>query len=233
MDKFLAAFESKSQNQKILIALGLVVFVLVLMGISFLLTTPQTSNTNNVKNSGNTNVDQGSSSNSNSSSGNYLPSSSSLQNRNQANIPEGWQTSQYSDYQISYPSSFTPQLGSISGGGVSLSLVQKPSTFPAPEINMEMQVYDAKDVPLQRISQGFTELGYTKSVIKIGEIDAQKFSGSIVATTSASLHTSVVIFENNGRTFKIQLDYIAEKQDNQIEGIFNKIVATFSLISPQ
>lgn len=230
MDKFFSVFEGKSQNQKILIGLGLSASVFALMAFSFLLTTPQqTNNTNSTKNSGNSNTGQ----NSNPSSGNFLPPASSLPNTNQTNIPDGWQTSQYRDYQISYPSGFSAQLGTLSGGGVSIALNQKPSTISPSQVNIEMQVYDSKDVPLQRLSDGFTGFGYAKSAVSVAGINAQKFSGSIAATTSASLHTSVVIFENKSRTFKIQLDYLAKEQDNQIESTFNKIVSTFSFILPQ
>jgi len=230
MDRFFSVFEDKSQNQKILIGVGFSALVLVLMAISFLLTTPQT---NNPKNSGNSDANQNPSSNSNPSSGNSFPSASSFPGTNQVNIPEGWETFRYSDYQISYPSSLTVQLGGISGGGVSISFIQKPSTIAVSQSNIEMQVYDAKDIPLQQIAGVFSAFGHTKSAITIGGINAQKFSGSIFATTSASLHTVAVIFEDNGRTFKIQLDYMAEGQNNQIESLFNKIVSTFSFISPQ
>ena len=230
-ERFLSAFEGKSQNQKILIGLGLSAVVLGLMGLSFLLTTP--SQPSNIKTTGSSPTDKNSSSNSNSSSGGSFPSASSLPHTNQTNIPEGWGMSQYSDYQISYPPNFSAQLGTISGGGVSIALIQKPSTISTSQVNIEMQVYDSKDVPLERLSDGFTGFGYAKSPITVAGISAQKFSGAIAATTSASLHTSVVIFENKRRTFKIQLDYLAQGQDKQTESLFNKIVSTFSFISPQ
>ena len=222
MDRFSSIYENKTENQKVLIGLGFSALALLLLAVSYFLTTPkQISNPNT---SGNSAAGQNPSASPGASSDNSFPKSSSLP---KANVPEGWETYKYSDYQISYPADFTPQPGVISGGGVSLTLQQKDQT--ALQSSIEMQVYDSKTVPLQRVSAGLSDLGYAKSALTIGGINAQRFSGSIlVSTSSANLHTIAVIFENKNRTFKIQLDYSSESKNDQVENIFNNIVSSFS-----
>lgn len=231
MEKLFSSFESKTQNQKIIIGLSFSAVTLFLLALSYLLTTPKINPQENKSSQSNSETSPAPVNPASKSS--FPNSSSGVPGTVPVSIPKGWETYKYTDFEISYPSNFSVQFGAISGGGVSLAFAQKPSTLAVSQGHIEMQVYDAKNVPLGRISEGFTGLGYTKSAVTIGEINAQKFSDSITATTSASLHTSAVIFANKGKTFKIQLDYTAQGQDSQIENTYNQIVSTFRFAPAQ
>lgn len=224
MDRFTAFFNSKTEGQKVVIGVGLAVLVLLLLVVTYFISTPQTTSKSDTAQTKN---QQGTSGSNQSTPGNN--SNQSVPTKIQTNVPSEWQTYRYTDFEISYPPDYIPQLSGISGGGVNLSLAQRPSTITVSSDNINLQIYNSKDVPLTQLAGALSALKYTKSGLFVSGLSAEKYSGSfLTSTNSASLQTSAVIFQHKDKTYKIQIDYLSQGPNKQIEDTFNKIVATFS-----
>ena len=227
MDRFTAFFNSKTEGQKVIIGVGLTVLVLLLLVVTYFISTPQTTSKSDTAQSKN---QQGTSDSNQNISGNN--GSQSAPTNTQTSVPSEWQTYRYTDFEISYPPDYAPQLSGISGGGVNLALAQRPSTITVSSVNINLQIYNSKDVPLTQVAGALSALGYAKSKIFVFGLSAEKYSGSfLTATNSASLQTSAVIFEHKDKTYKLQINYMSLSPNKQLEDTFGKIVSSFKFTS--
>jgi hypothetical protein len=210
MDKFSSFFESKTEKQKVLIGIGFSVLVLFLLLVSYLITTPVQTKSQ-VQNS-------------------QVPEVSAIpkQNSNTPQFPitSKTQTESYSnyDFQIKYPSTFSYQEQSLSGGGESLIL--KPNTPDGNATYIEIQVYSLSSASQSAVENVFSALGYSKSQIFVANLPATEFKGSI-AQDSSYVREIAVIFTNKNRVYKIQLAYVSKQDNQEIEQIFNNLVSGF------
>ena len=223
MDRFTAFFNSKTEGQKVVIGVGLAVLVLLLLVVTYFISTPQTTSKSDTAQTKN---QQGASGSNQNISGNN--NNQSVPTNIQTSVPSEWQTYRYTDFEISYPPDYVPQLSGIGGGGVNLALAQRPSTITVSSANINLQIYNSKDVPLTQVAGALSALGYAKSKIFVFGLSAEKYSGNfLISTNSASLQTSAVIFQHKDKTYKIQINYVSQGPNKQTEDTFNKIVSTF------
>lgn len=212
MDRLINSFSEKTPAQKIIITiLGTIIFFLVL-GASYLLTTPPSTKKSfqDQNNTGDKNI----------STPTLVPI-----NTQPTNMP--WVSYQGKNYKMSYPPDLISKPGVISTGGTSLFLSGKSSDFT--NYNIDIQITSSSVIPIENVSNIFRGLGFQESNTIVDNTKAYKFSGHIGDGLSA-LQETAIIFEDRGRLYKIQLSYQKSQPDFQIQQIFQKILTAFKLI---
>ncbi|GEM_PF-4812825 len=210
MDNLLVSFSGKSTREKVMITvLGSIIF-LIILAILYFLTTPSQSNKQSLPGEA------------------VQPSSmppQPIENTSFTGKPLPYKNSYYS---ISYPDSYSYKEGQISGGGTSLIL--KPQSQGSSSTVIEIQTYDASVASQSAVENVFSALNYQKSQIAVSNISATEFKGSI-SNGLVALWGTAVIFTYQNRVYKLQLSYLGKTENNDIEQVFQRIVAGFKLSS--
>ena len=126
-------------------------------------------------------------------------------------------------YSLEYPDSLGLTVEQISEPGDSIVLKSDVKNE-----RIGIQIYDAGTSSVGRLSQVFDAFGYASGSAVVSSVPAVEYKG-ILSGANVPLRENAVIFEHNGKTYKIQLSYISAVFDPAIENRFSQIVGSFSL----
>jgi hypothetical protein len=133
-------------------------------------------------------------------------------------------------YSISYPSTFSYQEGQISGGGTSLTL--KSQNPDSSNTMIIIQTYNPSVSSQSAIENFFSALKYQRSQITISNVPAVKYKGVFpIQIAKLSLRETAVIFTYQNQVYKLQFKYSGSTENNNVEQIFQGVVASFKLAS--
>ena len=129
-----------------------------------------------------------------------------------------WLSYKNSFFEISYPENFTFTEGRISTPGDSVTFASSDKKI------IEIQIYASATTPLENILNIFRGFHYVETSVG-ANTSVHRFKGAV-----AGIQENVVVFENNGKIYKLQLSYGAASPDSTIEQTFSQMVATFKLL---
>lgn len=221
MDRFLDSFYQKNPAQRtVIVVLGTVIFLIVL-AFFYVVTTPSTTSKS------------GNSQQPNQVQGSPVPAVSTMPSQQ---FPKETPGSVYeytgNYFQISFPvGSFTVS-GNKDNGQDHIVLEHNATPSGSFSYAIDIQVQPSSELPLSQITNIFDSYKFAKSNITVSGVGATKYKGAITGTNSVS-HDTVVVFSNQSLTYKLQLTYKTQEENQEAENAFNRILASFRAIVAQ
>lgn len=129
--------------------------------------------------------------------------------------------------QFQYPDASQVETGEVDGGGE--AVIIKPDIVVKPII--EIQITSASDTPIDRVHAIFSAYGFQKQDVLMGdgnEIPATLYKGAITLS-GGSLQEEVVVFEKNGKVYKIQMSYSSNTVSEEASQAFQAVISTFKI----
>lgn len=203
MDRLIERFEEMTSSQKMIVTAGMTLLVLLFIGALYILTAPKIENPK-APNSFQDSV--------------ATPTPVVLKMQ----PVKPWPVYTGSAFELSYPPDATVTSGVVGGQGEALLIEGKEG---GTDYNIELQITDATQTPLNNIYAIFRGLEYKEEETTLKNVIAKKFSGSVAGTAETA-----IVFESRGKVYKIQLFYNSPQINTNIEQIFQGILSTFKLI---
>lgn len=138
------------------------------------------------------------------------------------------QTYSSEQFSLLYPrGTFTARETVISSGGSGVLLKPTNNDMRA---QIEVQVKDSSQVPLERLNKIFTGYGLQKQSVVVGpdKIPATQFGGTVLGPSNANKKRAT-FFEKNGKTYKIQLGYVSEQEIPELNSAYDEVISTFDV----
>lgn len=129
--------------------------------------------------------------------------------------------------EFQYPEESDVQTGTIDGGGE--AVIIKPDIVVKPII--EIQITSANETPIDRVHAIFSAYGLQKQDVLMGEgnaISATLYTGAI-SLPNGDLQEEVVVFEKNGKVYKIQMSYTSDAASKEASQAFQAVISTFKI----
>lgn len=128
-----------------------------------------------------------------------------------------------------YPEESVIETGSIEGGGD--AVIIRPGITDVVNPIIEIQVTKAADTPIDRIHKIFSAYKFQKQDVLMGdgnEISATFYKGAI-PLPGGNLQEEVVVFEKNGKVYKIQMSYSSNTVSEEASQAFQAVISTFKI----